>query len=118
MKHFILALILLGSGVFTIVRADAAAPTTYTGHVDGLKDLQNGALLVNLDGVFPSQKMTLYISSEAKLKFPRLPVVGETVTATGTQVDFKGKPEIKLSDPSQLTWADPAPGAAPAPGSP
>ena len=96
------------------VDAPGGADTTYTGHVDGLKTLTSGAVVVNLDGTFPNQKMSLFISATAKGQFPKLPVVGDTVTATGPITQYMGKSEIKLLNPSQLTWVSSAPPAAPA----
>ena len=116
MKQILFAF-LLATGFLTLGRADntsAVPPTTYTGHVDGTKDLSNGALVVNLDGTYPNQKMSLFISAENKAKFGRLPAVGDTVTATGLLSDFNGHQEIKLKDPADLVWVD-VPAATPAP---
>jgi hypothetical protein len=112
------AVVLLALCFSPVLRADDSGTpaSTYTGHVDGVKTLSDGAVAVNLDGTFPNSKMTLYISSSAKTQFTRLPVEGDTVTAVATITQYQGHPEMKLSSPSQLTFATAA--AAPAAGSP
>jgi hypothetical protein len=74
---------------------------TYTGTVSDVKHFRNGGVAVDLDGHYPEQKMTYYIPPDAAAKVGALPAEGAKVTATGSIVQYKGKPEIKIYDAKQ-----------------
>jgi DNA/RNA endonuclease YhcR with UshA esterase domain len=80
------------------------AKADYTGTVSELKQFSGGAEAIDLDGAYPNQKMTLYIHAADLSKFTKLPKEGDTVTAKGPITSYKGRPEIVIDDPSQLTW--------------
>lgn len=55
-------------------------------------------VLVNLGAAYPNQLLTLALKGEAK----SVNLEGKTVTVTGQVIDYKGKPEIVVTDPNQL----------------
>jgi len=97
MKTYLLFLLftltLIGCG-----RAD------YTGTVFGVKHFTRGGVAVDMDGAYPNQKMTLYVSASDEARVGRLPPVGATVTATGAATEYKGRPEIKIHSKDQWKW--------------
>jgi hypothetical protein len=85
---------------FALTIASAAADT-YTGIVSDVKHFARGGAAVDLDGHYPDQKMTLYVSARAEAAVGALPLEGARITATGTITSFKGKPEIKITSAKQ-----------------
>ncbi|MBS1532761.1 MAG: S1/P1 nuclease [Bacteroidetes bacterium] len=57
--------------------------------------------LVNLGASYPNQLLTLVLRGDAKRKGQDID--GKMVTVTGKVIDYKGKPEIEVRDPSQLS---------------
>lgn len=57
-------------------------------------------ILVNLGAAYPNQLLTLAIKGKAKETATSLE--GKTVTVTGEVIDYKGKPEIIVTDPNQI----------------
>jgi len=73
--------------------------------------LLDGANITFLDlgGNHPDQLLTLVIKGDDRAKFKGQPEVdykGKDVCVTGVLVDYKGKPEIIVSDPAQLKLND------------
>lgn len=63
---------------------------------------------LDLGGAHPNQELTLVIKGEDRGKFTGKPEVDykdKNICVTGVVVDFKGKPEIVVSDPSQIKLA-------------
>lgn len=58
-------------------------------------------LLVNLGAAYPNQLLTLALKGEAKALSSS--IEGKEVTITGQVIDYKGKPEIIISDPNLMT---------------
>jgi DNA/RNA endonuclease YhcR with UshA esterase domain len=61
--------------------------------------------LLNLGGNYPNQTLTIMIPAANKSKFKEQPEVyykGRNVCVTGKVIDFKGKPEIEVTDPAML----------------
>ena len=59
---------------------------------------------LDLGGFHPNQMLTVVIKGEDRSKFKDAPdeyFKGRNVCVTGTVIDYKGKPEIVVSDPSQ-----------------
>jgi hypothetical protein len=56
--------------------------------------------LVNLGAAYPDQLLTLVLREGAKDKFKDLE--GKVITVTGKVIDYKGKPEIIVTDEQQL----------------
>jgi len=87
--------------------AIAALPViadTYTGVVSDVKHFAHGGVAVDLDGKYPDQKMTLYVSPKDEATVGALPPEGAKVTATGTTTQYHGKPEIKIHAAGQWKW--------------
>ena len=60
---------------------------------------------LDLGGFHPNQMLTVVIKGEDRSKFKDAPdeyFKGRSVCVTGTVIDYKGKPEIVVSDPSQI----------------
>ena len=94
---------------FLIALALALAPLsaladTYFGVVSGVKHFASGGVAVDLDGKYPDQKMTLYVSARDEATVGKLPTDGASVTATGTITQYHGKPEIKIHEAGQWKW--------------
>lgn len=61
--------------------------------------------LLNLGGNYPNQTLTVMISGADRSKFKEQPDIyykGRSVCVAGKVIDFKGKPEIVVSDPAML----------------
>lgn len=61
--------------------------------------------LLNFDRPYPNQTLTVMIAGPNRAKFSRPPEVlfsGKTVCVTGRIVDYRGKPEIVVENPSQI----------------
>ena len=60
---------------------------------------------LDLGGFHPDQLLTVVIKGEDRTKFTGQPEVDfkdKAVCVTGTIIDYKGKPEIVLSDPKDI----------------
>jgi len=60
---------------------------------------------LDLGAAHPNQDLTLVIKGEDRSKFKGQPEVDykdKNICVTGLVIDFKGKPEIVVSDPSQI----------------
>jgi hypothetical protein len=65
---------------------------------------------LNLDRPYPAQSFTVVIWGENNRKFERPPhqfFSGKEVCVTGTVESYKGKPQIEVRDPSQITVTAP-----------
>jgi DNA/RNA endonuclease YhcR with UshA esterase domain len=64
---------------------------------------KSGITLLDLDGRYPRQALTLFISGADADKFPDAQnLEGATVEASGIVSEYHGRPEIALSDPTQF----------------
>jgi len=79
--------------------------THYEGLVTGFKVIHSG-VLIDLDGHYPNQKMTLFIPStvarEWAIRNHGWPKTGSIVAASGTFQKYKGRDEIIISNVSHL----------------
>ncbi len=79
----------------------------YTGTVSEIKGVRAG-VVIHLEGHYPNQKMTLYIPSETASRWdavhPGWPRIGMKVKATGAVIEYRGRTEIVIEDPKQVTW--------------
>lgn len=57
-------------------------------------------VLVNLGAAYPNQLLTLAFKGEARSLGNQLE--GKTITVTGEVIDYRGKPEIIVTNPSQI----------------
>lgn len=71
-----------------------------TGKVYSSKDI-GSMVLVNLGAAYPHQLLTIALKGEAKQLATRLS--DKTITVKGTVIDFKGKPEIVVNEPSAVS---------------
>lgn len=95
-----------GSSVAVVVKLDEVKnnigkTVTVTGKVFSSRDI-GSMVLVNLGAAYPDQLLTLAIKGEAKSLGMQLD--GKTVTVTGQLIDYKGKPEIIISDKNMIRF--------------
>ena len=64
----------------------------------------NNMTLLNVGAAYPNQDFTIMIRGENRSKFgqPEIDLKGKTVVVKGLVIDYKGKPEIELTDTNQL----------------
>lgn len=79
---------------------------TVTGKVfSGKLIVANNMTLLDINGYNPNQDLTVMIESANRSKFhdkPEEVLKGKAVTITGKIIDYKGKPEIVVTDPDQI----------------
>ncbi|MFD2874092.1 hypothetical protein ACFS5N_16540 [Mucilaginibacter ximonensis] len=77
-----------------------------TDQVYGGKFLSNGGItLIDVGGAHPNEALTLLIKGDDRKKFKDAPeeaLKGKKVIITGEVIDYKGKPEIVITDPAQI----------------
>ncbi|BCS97414.1 hypothetical protein DSLASN_30460 [Desulfoluna limicola] len=61
--------------------------------------------LINTGGTYPNQKLTLYIDNRlfGLIKIPQNPI-GQMITVQGYIQLYKGTPQIKITEPSQISF--------------
>jgi len=65
--------------------------------------------LLNLGGNHPNELLTVMIKGENRSKFKEQPEVyykGKDVCVSGKVIEYKGKPEIEVTESYQLTLKD------------
>ncbi|HTH81373.1 MAG TPA: hypothetical protein VL490_00470 [Mucilaginibacter sp.] len=74
--------------------------------IAGGKFLSNANLtLLDVGGNHPNELLTLLIKGDDRKKFKTAPeedLKGKKVCITGQVIDYKGKPEIVITDPEQI----------------
>ena len=99
----------------TLEPADAAShvgeEATVCGEVTGAKyssHRQRKPTFIDFGPPHPNQHFTALIWGEYRDKFDYVPesLLGKTVCVSGTITEYKGKAEIKVSDPSQIRVVD------------
>ena len=71
---------------------------TISGKVDGVRTLDSGMTLVNLDGRYPEQACTIVVRPpHAKTVGDLSGFDGKTIAVSGTVTDYKGKPQIEIT---------------------
>jgi DNA/RNA endonuclease YhcR with UshA esterase domain len=77
---------------------------TITGRVDGVQHLSNGNTFLNMGGKYPNQAFTAFIPSSSAGQFSKpQQYEGRTVAVSGKIALHKGKPEIVVTSPSQIS---------------
>lgn len=71
-----------------------------TGKVYNVKDI-GSMVLVNLGAAYPNQLLTVVLKGDAKQLASQME--SKTVTVQGTVINYKGKPEIVVSDTSKIS---------------
>lgn len=74
---------------------------TITAKVYGSKDF-GSMILVNVGAAYPDSPLTVVLRSDAKSMGTQID--GKTITVTGKVIDYKGKPEIVVTDPANLKF--------------
>lgn len=77
------------------VKDNIGKEVSVTGKVFGIKDIKS-MVLVNLGAAYPNQLLTVALKGDAKQLAEK--IKDKTITVHGKAVDYKGKPEIVISD--------------------
>ncbi len=74
-----------------------------TAHVDGVRRMDSGLVLVNLDGRYPHQALTAVVRPADAAKVGDLTACeGKTVRIRGKVVEFRGRAEIEIKDKADI----------------
>jgi DNA/RNA endonuclease YhcR with UshA esterase domain len=77
---------------------------TVTGIVDGFHQSGKGNIFLNMGGKYPNQAFTAFIPSGSAGQFSNAQQYeGRTITVSGKIALYKGKPEIIVNSPSQIS---------------
>lgn len=77
---------------------------TITGGVDGVHQSGKSNIFLNMGGKYPNQAFTAFIPSSSAAQFPNpQQYEGRTVAVSGKITLYKGKPEIIVNSPSQIS---------------
>jgi DNA/RNA endonuclease YhcR with UshA esterase domain len=77
---------------------------TITGMVDGAHQSGKGNIFLNMGGKYPNQAFTAFIPSSSAAQFPNpQQYEGRTLAVSGKITLYKGKPEIIVNAPSQIS---------------
>ena len=77
---------------------------TVTGTVDGVHQSGKGNIFLNMGGKYPNQAFTAFIPSSSSAQFTNpQQYEGRTVAVSGKIQLYKGKPEIIVNSPSQIS---------------
>ncbi len=78
----------------------ACSHSSYTGQVSEVRQLRGG-IVVDLDGAYPNQGMTIYIPKRYEGDVI-IPSEGQRITVTGAQKNYRGRPEIEVTSNDQI----------------
>lgn len=77
---------------------------TITDRVDGVHQSSKGNIFLNMGGKYPNQAFTAFIPSASAAKFSNpQQYESRTVAVSGKITLYKGKPEIIVNSPSQIS---------------
>jgi DNA/RNA endonuclease YhcR with UshA esterase domain len=75
-----------------------------TGRVDSFHQSGKGNIFLNMGGAYPNQAFTAFIPAGSASQFTNAQQYdGKTVSVSGKIELYKGKPEIKVYSPSQIS---------------
>ena len=100
------ASIIAQSANYTAVEAakHVGETATITDKVDGVHQSGKGNIFLNMGGKYPNQAFTAWIPSGSSSQFPNpQQYEGRTVAVSGKITLYKGKPEIIVNSPSQIS---------------
>jgi DNA/RNA endonuclease YhcR with UshA esterase domain len=99
------SLIAQGSNYAPAEAAEHVGETaTITGAVDGVHQSGKGNIFLNMGGKYPNQAFTAFIPSANAAQFSKpQQYEGRTVSVSGKISLYKGKPEIIVNSPSQIS---------------
>ena len=91
-----------GSGLIDLgdIKNSVGKTVTVKGKIFGIKDIGSMAL-ADVGAPYPNQLLTLAIKGSAKSLSDQ--INGKMITVKGQVIDYKGKPEIIVTDPAQIT---------------
>ena len=77
---------------------------TVTDRVDGVHQSAKGHIFLNMGGKYPNQAFTAFIPSASAKQFSQpQQYEGRTVAVSGKITLYRGKPEIIVNSPSQIS---------------
>jgi DNA/RNA endonuclease YhcR with UshA esterase domain len=77
---------------------------TVKGRVDGFHQSGKGNMFLNIGGKYPNQAFTAFIPSSSAGQFSNAQQYeGRTVSVSGKITLYKGKPEIIVTSPAQIS---------------
>src|SRR5437899_5208864 len=77
---------------------------TVTDRVDGVHQSGKGNIFLNMGGKYPNQAFTAFVPSASAAQFSNAQQYeGRTVSVSGKIALYKGKPEIIVNSPSQIS---------------
>jgi hypothetical protein len=77
---------------------------TVTDRVEGVHQSAKGHIFLNMGGKYPNQAFTAFIPSASAAQFPNTQQYeGQTVAVSGKITLYRGKPEIIVNSPSQIS---------------
>jgi DNA/RNA endonuclease YhcR with UshA esterase domain len=86
---------------------------TVTDKVEDVYQAKGGNIFLNLGGKHPNELFTVFVPASAASEFKDVKAYdGKTISVTGRIEDHKGKPEIAVKSPSDITTKDDAAGGA------
>jgi DNA/RNA endonuclease YhcR with UshA esterase domain len=109
------ALLLSALAALAIAQTPATYPATeaakhvgetaiVTDKVDGVHQSTKGNIFLNMGGKYPNQAFTAFIPSASAAQFSQpQQYEGRTVAVSGKITLYKGKPEIIVNSPSQIS---------------
>jgi DNA/RNA endonuclease YhcR with UshA esterase domain len=75
-----------------------------TGTVDGFHQSGKGNIFLNMGGKYPNQAFTAFIPSGSAAQLPNVQQYeGRTIAVSGKIQLYKGKPEIIVNSPAQIS---------------
>jgi len=123
--------ILFLAALFSVVpRGDAAESAEYTGSeaakhvgetatvtdkVESANQAKGGNIFLNIGGRHPDEAFTVFVPASSAAEFKDIKMYdGKTISVTGKIEDHKGKPQISVKSPSDITIKSDASSASPA----
>jgi DNA/RNA endonuclease YhcR with UshA esterase domain len=77
---------------------------TVTGRVHGFHQSGKGNIFLNMGGKYPNQAFTAFIPSSSAGQFSNpQQYEGKTIAVSGKITLYRGKPEVVVTSPSQIT---------------
>ena len=83
------------------VKNSTGKTVTVSGKVFSSRDI-GSMVLVNLGAAYPNQLLTVALKGKAKELGSQLE--NKTITVEGEVIDYKGKPEIIITDPARIKF--------------
>jgi hypothetical protein len=81
------------------VKSATGKTVVVTGKVYGAKDI-GSMVLVNLGASYPNQILTVALKGSAKVLADKID--GKVIKVEGTVIDYKGRPEVIITEPAQI----------------